>query len=110
MPAFLARLPFDIFNRTESDQLHNPLSNHLSLSLSLLFSRQINLSNVSGIAGAPVRQIPAQHGRLHPRQGVQPEELEDDTQARPTDQRYPPLRQNAEEGEADGAPNKKQTG
>ena len=51
-----------------------------------------------------MRSLPAQHGRLHPGEGVQPEEPQDDTQARPADERHTAVRQNAEEGQADGAP------
>lgn len=31
--------------------------------------------------GSPLRQVPPQHRRLHPGEGVQPEEPEDHTQA-----------------------------
>lgn len=82
MPAFRARR--SVFLTRSSSRLSLP-------QLPELFSRQINLSDI-GIAGAPVRAVPPQHGRVHSRQGVQPEELEDDTQARQTDQRHSPFR------------------
>lgn len=51
-----------------------------------------------------MRQIPTQHRRLHPGQGVQPEEPQDDTQAGPTDERNTPVWPDAQEGPTNGAP------
>lgn len=50
-------------------------------------------------------EIQAQHGGVHSREGVQPEEPEDHPSVGSADQRIASVRKVAEEGETDGAPN-----
>lgn len=58
---------------------------------------------VLGPAGAPVRTLPPQHGRLHPGQGVQFAQPAHHPPAGQTDERPAAVRAVAAQGQADGA-------
>jgi hypothetical protein len=55
------------------------------------------------LAGAPVRPLSPQHGRLHPGQGVQPAQPAHHPSAGQTDERPAAVRAVAAQGQADGA-------
>lgn len=53
--------------------------------------------------GAPVRPVPAQHGGLHPRQGAQPTEFEDNPSVRQADVRFTHVWSDSRAGPSNGA-------